>query len=356
MVYFVALITMALVAVAVYSVVRDPVRTTLVLVVVAFASAPFMVPRPVIFSYALLAATVVILRRPRHLAWVLVPLFWVWAGVHASYALGLALVALEAFRIKSWRLFGVGVLAGLTTAFTAHGVGSWEFLLTFMESREALEYISEWAVPDFTDLFIAPFILVVAGIVVGALRGHIRPRDLIVIVPFLWLGLTQLRSVFPAIVVLAPFAASALTPNRPRQAAEQGNRIANVALLGVLVLLAVLPFSRDTGLRTDVLPPPEALEALEPGNVFHGERTGGLLIYAEYPGRFVYVDDRAELYGVPGFQEFAAVAGGEGYEEVFGRYAIEQALVKVEWELASQLGAAGWRVEFQDENWAVYRR
>jgi hypothetical protein len=356
MVYAVALAMMTLIAIAVYDVIREPVRTAGVLVVVAFISTPFMVPRPVILSYTLIAATVVILRRPERLAWALVPMIWVWAGLHASYTLGLALVALEAFRIKSWRLVGIGVVAGVTTAFTAHGLGSWEFLLKFFESRDALRFITEWALPNFTRMFLAPFLLLIAGLVAGAVRGRIHPRDLVVIVPFLWLGLTQQRSILPAVIVLAPFAARALIPKRTPAPNRGGSPVANAALLGALVILAVVPFSRNVSLRTNILPPPEARQALEPGRAFHGASAGGLLIYADWPEREVYVDDRAELYGVEGFQEFVDATKGVGYEEVFAEYGLDQALVKTDWKLVEFLQEDGWDLRYEDEHWAVYAR
>jgi hypothetical protein len=356
MVYVVALAMMALVAVAVYDTIREPIRSTAVLMVVAFISTPFMVPRPVILSYTLLAGTVVILRRSERLAWALVPLIWVWAGLHASYTLGLALVALEAIRTKSWRLFGVGVVAGITTAFTAHGVGSWEFLLSFMDNRDALRFITEWAAPDFTRMFLAPFLLVVIGLIVGGIRGRIRPIDLVIVVPFLWLGLTQQRSILPAVIVLAPFAARSLITTKPRTERRGGSLVANGVLLAALLILAMTPFSRDVSLRTNVLPPAEARQALAPGPAFHGASAGGLLIYAEWPDREVYVDDRAELYGVEGFQEFVDATNGIGYEDVFARYGITQALVKTDWELATILQQEGWDLRYEDGIWAVYAR
>ena len=356
LVYTSALIMMVFVAIAVYDVVREPVRVAAVLVVVGFTSTIFMVPRPVILSYALISAVVVVLRRPQRLMWTLVPLIWVWAGLHASYTVALALIALEAIRIKSWRLLGVGVLAGLTTAFTAHGLGSWEFVLSFLESREALSFISEWATPDFTQMFLAPFLLVVFGLVVAGFAGRIAPRDLVVIVPFLWLGLTQQRSVLPAIIVLAPFAARALIPRKEPSPSTAGSPVVNAVLLLALLVLAVVPFGRDVSLRTDVMPPLEAIQSLEPGNVFHGAATGGLLIYAEYDDRLVYVDDRAELYGVAGFQEFVDAMKGIGYREVFARYDINQALVKAEWAIAPALEDDGWTTRFRNDEWVTLVR
>ena len=47
---------------------------------------------------------------------------------------------------------------------------------------------------------------------------------------------------------------------------------------------------------------------------------------------------------------------GRGYEEVFARYGIDQALVETDWQLARQLDDDGWERRFEDEHWAVYGR
>ena len=58
-------------------------------------------------------------------------------------------------------------------------------------------------------MFLVPLLLIVALIVLGGVRGRVEPRDLVVIVPFLWLGLTQQRSVLPAMIVLVTIHAAA---------------------------------------------------------------------------------------------------------------------------------------------------
>ena len=40
-------------------------------------------------------------------------------------------------------------------------------------------------------------------------------------------------------------------------------------------------------------------------------REGGYLIYAEWPERLIYIDDRAELYGEELFREYRDMRGGD---------------------------------------------
>jgi hypothetical protein len=354
--YVMAVAILGLLSIAVYAKVKDPVRTGVVIAVVTFMTTFFLVPRPVIFSYALLAATAVILISQERLRWTLVPLFWLWAALHGSYAIGLGLVALEAIRVRSWPLFRVAVVAGVATAFTAHGLGAWEFQLDFLESRGALAFIVEWANPDFTNLFLAPFLFVVIGLVYSAMRGRIEPRDLWVIAPFLVLGLVQVRSVYPALLVLLPYAAAGLRRDESPVGVRGGSPVLNLAVLAVLVVLVVAAFDRGFKVNEGVLPPGEVRAALTDERVFAGAAVGGLLIFEEHPDRLVFVDDRAELYGEDRFEEVVDVIAGRGYREVFAEWDIAQAIVKPDWTLAERLADDGWTEEYRDDRWVVFHR
>ena len=80
-------------------------------------------------------------------------------------------------------------------------------------------------------------------------------------------------------------------------------------VFGVAVL--VLPFflASDGALDEERFPV-AAVAALDESPVFHDDRTGGYLIWAEGPGRQVYIDDRAELYRER-LAEFVAVRDGD---------------------------------------------
>jgi hypothetical protein len=123
---------------------------------------------------------------------------------------GIGLVVLEAIRTRDRRSLAVGGIAAVATLVTAHGFGTWQIVLEFFESREALSMMQEWKPPAPQDLVQLPYLLIVAGIVVGGIREKIAVRDLIVILPFLLFGLSSRRAVFPATIVLLPWAAMCL--------------------------------------------------------------------------------------------------------------------------------------------------
>jgi hypothetical protein len=67
----------------------------------------------------------------------------------------------------------------------------------------------------------------------------------------------------------------------------------------------------------------------------------------------VFIDDRAELYGVEGFQQFHDLKSGLGVTETFADFGIEQALLKTEWPLVEFLEILGWDYRYRDEFFVV---
>lgn len=354
MIFVIASLTLGFVALASYRWTRDPGRVVLVLAMLTWVGFFFFVPRPVLASFTLLAITVVILQHHERAGWAIVPLMWLWAAIHGSFPVGIGLVVLEAVRRRSRRLGELAVLGAAATALTAHGLGAWGIVLQFLRSREALSFLSEWSRPNFLDPLLAPFLVVIALIVYGLGRRRIPLGHLLVIVPFVVFAALAERSVFPAMVVLAPFAAAGLgSRTGPARATTASQARLNVGFAVAMAALVVAAMARPVPLNGNKFPPNGALEVLGPGNVFHGPTVGGLVIYELWPDRLVFVDDRAELYGAEGFAEVVDSWEARRHEEVFARHDLDQAIVKQDQALASALRGAGWHVRFEDETWVV---
>ncbi len=356
MTFLAATATLVLTAAAVYARTRAPAVTGLVVLMVAWQAAPFMNPRPVLFSYLLLAAMVAVLSRRDPPLWVVPLLVWCWAAVHGSFVIGIGIVALDAIRRRSRQEFVAAGLAGLAASLTAHGLGAWETLLRFFQSRGALGLIQEWGPPDFTNPFLLPFVLSLVGILVAAAIGRIDVWDLVLVVPFLGFGLLAERNVFPALLVLAPWAAMALPLG---QTARDGRRrepvILNLALVGVLVVFSVIGLLRPQELSEERFPIGGALGAVDEGPLFHDAAVGGYLIYSEWPARLVFIDDRAELYGEEGIRRFADLRVGTDAETVLAGLGIEQVLIDPGLPLATVLGSSGWSECYRDESFVVLK-
>ena len=345
------------VGLAVYRYVSDPTKVAVVLAMVTWIGYFYLVPRPVLASFLLFAVTAVVLQNAERSGWALVAILWVWAGVHGSFPLGVGLIVLEAVRRRSRRLAELAVLGGAVTLLSAHGWHSWGTLLQFARSRDALAFLSEWARPNFTAPLLVPFVIVVVLIVVGWISRRLEASAAIVALPFLVFGVTAERSVFPAMVVLAPFAAAALrSTGAQRRDAPPGSPRINTALAVMMAIVAVLALARPVSLNSAKFPPPEALAALDAGRTFHGPAVGGFLIYQQWPDRLVFVDDRAELYGAAAFSDVVDGWEATRHQQVFDDHGITQAVVKRTRPLAEALKADGWEVSFADETWVVLRR
>ena len=244
--------------------------------------------------------------------------------------------------------------ATAAVSLTAHGLGVWAILASFFTNREALSFISEWAAPDLLSISVAPYVLVLAAIVVAAARGRIEVRELWVVIPFLVFGLTSVRAVMPAAIVLIPFAASLRRSETNQEPVTGGAARANIAVAAAILVVPLFTLVGFKGID-DAHFPVEAANYLRLDPVWHDDRTGGYLIYADRLP--VFIDDRAELYGADFFRTFVQTrAGTPVWDSLFERYGIEQALVATDSGLADVLTAEDWHVDFSDERWTVFSR
>ena len=273
-------------------------------------AAPFGIARPALLGFLLLALTVAVAHTPRAPLWLLPPLFWLWAAVHGMFAVGLGYLFLEGLRRRSRKQLVVVGVSGLATALTAHGLGTWWIVIQFLKNRGALELISEWQPPDFSNPFLMPLLVVITGLIVAGALGRLAVAALWVVLPFVGFGLLAERNVVGLL--------------QPLEAAEER------------------------------FPTRDAVAALDTGQpLFNGSAVGGYLIYADWPDIEVFIDDRAELYGAEGFQRFHDLKSGIGVEETFAELGIEQALVSTDWPIVEYLELLGWDYRFEDENFVV---
>ncbi|GMQ85574.1 MAG: hypothetical protein BMS9Abin07_1141 [Acidimicrobiia bacterium] len=354
MVTIIGIATMALIGVVAYGVTKSMFATALWLFIAVWLAAPFANPRPVIFSYLLLAALVLLLRLENRLLWAVPALMWVWAAVHGSWAIGIGLLVLVAIRRRSWRVAFLAGVSLLAVSVTAHGLGVWQILLEFAANRDALEFLAEWGRPNFLDIVQGPFLLVVAGVVAAFVRRRIPAGDLWIVIPFLLAGLTTQRTVFPAAIVLLPYAALAIDIKVPIGSGRRSSRVAWVMAVVVMVLGVGILLRPVDAFDYERFPSDEVLASLQTDRFFHDDGVGGYLIYRDWPEDQVYIDDRAELYGAEFFAEHRDARLGT-YRELFERYQMTEAIVRPRWPLEDVLRDDGWTVSYEDEFFVVMR-
>jgi hypothetical protein len=325
--------------------------TTFVLVLSVITLISFLVPRPVLFSFFLMTLVVLAWDRPA-LRWTLPFLFWIWASVHASFFIGLAYVGLSLLIEREWRELPKVITSGIVTLLTAHGLGIAAFLANFTQNREALGYLMEWRRPSLDDPFVIAFLGGVVFIVIGLIRRKVPLRYLWLVVPFLLLGMSSVRAIPPAWLALVPIVGMSLEGLSVGSRAGLRSRLA--VIFAAFVLLLPFLLSEEPVLDEDRFPIAASL-ALEESPVFHDDRTGGYLIWAEGPERLVFLDDRAELYGAR-LEEFVKVRDGElDWRPVFERDGIEQVLLASNAPIVLSLVESGWRPVFEDDRFVVLR-
>ncbi len=363
MLFVVVSLTLVAAGMAVHRQTRSLLPTAGILLVISWQGSPFSVPRPVLFSYLALAVLVLVLQRADADLWLVPPLLWAWAAVHGSFVVGLGVVVLDAIRLRSSRRAAAAAAGLVLASLTAHGVGVWQILIDFLAARGALDLIQEWQAPEFTNPFVLPYALVLAGVVVAAVRGRITMRDLVLIGPIAFFGLLANRNLYPAVLVLAPFAARALQGVGAEVRRRSDSQIVNWAFVAAMALFAVLGFNREVTLNDARFPGPEVLAAIDDTPMFHGSAMGGYLIYAEWPERLVFIDDRGEFFGEDAFRRFHDIrigcaaptecSAGAGYREVFAAFGIRQAILQPEWPLVGALTTDGWVERHRDEHFVV---
>ncbi len=117
--------------------------TAIVTLLTTLSMISFLVPRPVIFSYVLFGLAILAWESPRT-RWAVPFIFWIWASVHGSFAIGLAYVGLSLIARREWRWLPTAIVSGLVTLATAHGLGVITMLLDFAEVGDTLSLLSEW--------------------------------------------------------------------------------------------------------------------------------------------------------------------------------------------------------------------
>jgi len=311
----------------------------------------FLVPRPVLFSFALFVLVIVAWDRPAT-RWTVPLLFWIWASMHGSFVIGLAYVGLTIIAEADWKALPTAIVSGLATFATAHGLGVLGILLEFSEAGPALALLSEWRRPELISAVFLPFLIGVVLIIVGAGRSLVRPRHLWLLVPFLLLAFSSTRAVPPSWIALVPLMGTSLAGLTVGE--RRRFSVPATAVFGLLVLLMPLLFVSDASIDDERFPVAAAAE-LTDVPTFHDDRTGGYLIWAEGPERLVYLDDRAELYGER-IAEFVEIRDLErNWRPVFERDGIQQVLLGAEEELRGELEDAGWDAVYADEFYVVLR-
>ena len=236
------------------------------LVLMLWQASPFAIARPALLGFLLLACVVAIAHMSRRPLWLLPLLFWLWASVHGMFVVGLGYLFLDAMRRRSRRQVMAVAVSGLATLLTAHGIGVWLILIQFLRNSAALDLISEWQPPDFSNPFVVPLLVVILALLAAGTFGRLEPTDLWIIVPFVSFGVMAGRNVWPAVMVLIPIAIRVVPPSsKPARARGHEPAVLNWAFALLLAAVAVAGLVREAPLDEERFPAAAATAGIGSG-------------------------------------------------------------------------------------------
>lgn len=316
----------------------------------------------------------------RHAAVALPVLFWLWANVHGTFALGAAYLGLHLVGrwldgARPWagreRTLLVGAaIAGAVIFVNPYGPDLVLFPVALLGRGELLRNVVEWGSPDFARVWGQAFALWIAVFVVAVARGRNRVtrRDLVVTIPFLILALWALRNIAVAPLVGLPVVARAIAVD-PAEAEErrrdERRSPLGWAVVTVLVVVGVALVARAAAAPdfATAAYPVKAMEALEERGLV-GTRLlmdDGDAAYAElayFPRQQVFFDDRYDMFPVAVIEDFLELAGGGSrWSRVLATHDVETVIWPRRAPLVGLLEQSGaWTRFHRDRNWVAFVR
>jgi hypothetical protein len=302
--------------------------------------------------------------------------FWCWANVHGTFALGFAYLGLHL--VGRWvdghrptdgrerQLLVAGGVGFAVTFLNPYGVGLVTFPVDLLGRSDILGHVVEWGSPDFHTLAGIAFALwiVVFAVVAARASGRVSRRDLIVALPFLLLGLWALRNI--AIAPLVGLAIVARVAARPRRADPPDQSGGLRRILGATLILVVVMLTVRAATQPDFAfdgYPVGAMQAVQRDGLLGrrlltSDADAGYVILRYWPTQRVFLDDRYDMYPRPVIADYLTVSHARpGWDQVLARHNVE-VIVWSRRDPLVQLAEAGghWRSVYRDHTRVVLVR
>lgn len=350
--------------------------------------------RPELFGLVCFALMVRLLADgDRALVWT-IPLLFVWAQLHGSFALGLGVIlaSCAARALTSphdrWRFAPIAAFAVLATLLTPSGLAAWTSSGAHFLAPP--RFVAEEGVPDARTLPGVLFLITLGLVIATSMLGRRATlREVALLVPVAFVALTAARHTPLLAIAAAPYFAARwpdplarwrttdervgerpghslderLRPARPNVHGEGGRLGARSqqrgegvpgrsigALAGALALIALAISVGLADARVDASGYPKAALASLPSGagVLNQYDWGGYLIEFA-PATPVFIDGRLFPY-VPGvLDDYRAVIGAHpGWEGVIARRGVTAMIVRPTDAIAVRAPERGWRVAYAD--------
>jgi hypothetical protein len=302
----------------------------------------------------------------------LLPLMIVWANMHGSFLLGLALLgplALDALLcapegkriavLRGWVLFGLLALGAAMVH--PHGYHAILFPLTLM-GMKSLSGVWEWRPENFDH--IGPLELNLLALIGFALYRPLRvpPARLLLLIGLIHLALHHQRhamilGLLAPMILARPIAEAIDLPPSPWRALSRQQIAAIVAAFVALAgLRATLPIAREDGPTAPIAALAAIPAELRVQPVLNHYNFGGYLIFA---GVRPYVDGRTDMYGDAFLDNYdrIVVADPKALDEALAKFGIAWTMFPPREPVVKALDARpGWVRFYTDENAVIHIR
>jgi hypothetical protein len=226
-----------------------------------------------------------------------------------------------------------------------------------------VELVEEWASVNFNDSRGAIVLVVLGAVFLMALmpRKKWRIDDVALTAFALYGGLTHIRLLLPAGIILAPTLAPQLGEISSYRRGHE-RRFVNAIFLVAVLALIVFAFPSTPQLHEQIRQyfPTEAVHYLkghpQEGNMFNFYDWGGYLQW-ELPNAKVFIDSRADIFEYKGvLNDYFRIGVLDDSEELLGRYDIKYVVYPPKTPLIYLLTKSGrWEQIYRDANAVILR-
>jgi hypothetical protein len=342
--------------------------------------------------------------RRRRALWLLIPLTLLWANVHGGFALGLGIIVVTGAGVALDELLNTD--AGTVKATTFRRVWSrvcplcllfaacagvvplnpsgarlYSYPFETINSRAMQKYIVEWFSPDFHQPYAHALALLLFATFAALALSPKRARagEVLLLCVAAYAALRAWRNIpFFALAAVPALAEHGWSLIETHALARRGakSRAAGELTKARLALNVALFVCLPVGMCAAKLAgvaraqpsveagkfPQAAVEFLrgraDAGPVFNYYGWGGYLVWKLYPGRLVFIDGRADVYGDALLEEYLSAESGEkGWRKTLDDHGVRTVMIKPDAPLASLLGEdAGWNKVYEDKQAVIFFR
>jgi hypothetical protein len=364
----------------------------------AGASIPFWGVRPQMISLlfsSLLLLLLDLYQERRQLAYLLfIPtILLLWVNMHGGFLLGLGILGIYELgnfidlawsRLKSktpiektqkWLLFSLGgalLVSLLVCLINPYGYHILAYPFQTLTSNSMQQLIVEWFSPDFHQIAMLPFAIILLLFILFGMLGvkRISTTRIILVLVFSFGALVSVRHIplfaIVAIPILAEQVSSLFT--LPQLVQKEGPLVrwkVPEVLSAIMVLLIAFSFVKVTSRQQEVesvLFPKAAADWIQQkkieGNLFSSYTWSGYLIWRLAPGDPVYIDGRMDVYNETIVNNYEHIYYTQpGWQQTLDNSSTNLILVETDSKLANALKAStNWKLIYADSQCKLFSK